>query len=83
MSRAKYTLPNLPYPSFFINLKFYLLIPSFPISLNFGGDLVCDLRKEGKVLSDLQVASPSLEFNVEEVYFRALLAFPPDPRGLK
>ena len=83
ISRARYTLPNFPSPSFLINLKFYLPSPSFPVVLNLEGDLVCARRKEGKVLSDLQFESPSLEFDVEDVYLRALLAFPPDPRGLK
>ncbi len=40
ISRARYTLPNLPSPSFLMNLKFSLPNPSFPASLNLGGDLV-------------------------------------------
>jgi len=53
ISRAKYTLPNFPSPSFFMNLKFYFPMPSFPDILNLPGDLAWDLRNEGKVFSDL------------------------------
>lgn len=53
ISRAKYTLPNLPSPNFFMNLKFSLPIPSFLESLGLDGDLILALKNEGKLLSDL------------------------------
>ena len=80
ISRAKNTLPNLPYPNLLIILKQSLESPSFDF-LNFGGDLVWLLRKDGKVLSDLYVTSPSV-LVVDDVSLR-MFALPPDPRGPK
>jgi hypothetical protein len=49
--------------------------------LNFGGDFVWVLRKEGKVLSDLYVTKFSV-FAVEDVYL-SWFGLPPDPRAPK
>lgn len=62
-------------------LKLSLDNPSFVV-LNLRGDLVWFLRKEGNVLSDLCKTSPSVDV-VEDVYLRALFAFPSEPRALK
>jgi hypothetical protein len=54
--------------------------PSFDF-LNLGGDFVWLLRKDGNVLSDLYVISPSV-LVVDDVSLRTLV-LPPDPRGPK
>jgi hypothetical protein len=50
---ARNTLPNLPYPSLLMILKFSFPIPSLLGTLNLAGDLVWLRKKEGKVFSDL------------------------------
>lgn len=83
ISRAKYTLPNLPSPSFLITLKCYLHTPSFPANLNLGGDFDWHRKNEGNVRYDLFLPNPSVEFDVEDVSFRGLFAFPPELRAGK
>ena len=84
ISLAKYTLPNLPSPSFLMNLKLYFPIPIFSFVWPFCFKGVFDwfLKKEGKVFYDLWVARASLELDVEEVSFKAF-GFPPDLRIMK
>ena len=82
--RAKYTLPNLPSPNFFINLKFYLETP-MPSLLDFCFRVVFlpwFLKNDGKVFSDLCSVKASFEFDVDEVSFSAF-TLPPEFLAIK